>query len=652
MRFSTQAAQLLSFFLFSQQILAQSVGVGTTSPNANASLHVVAPNNNQGLLIPSMSTEQRNDGQFTANLSSQDNGLMVFDLTEGRFYFWSDSDWVPIWSGQVNQILAAGDGIVINDQNQIVNTGDTDSTDDITINTIAGGALVGTYSDLLLVEGAVENDNIANLTITGSKIANSSVGVEKLSGLADPTSGRNSLLITNNSNVPRWFQPSVNQVLVTDNAGQITSRPETEFERENLPTGSIYVGDNNQATPLDASGNGHVLVGDGGSLVSVDASGNGRVLVGNGTSLVSVDVMGDITLDGTGTAQINADAVSTTEIADGAITSADLAIQAVTTDKIATNAIQSSQILDGTIVLDDLADASVNAAKIADGAITNGDINSGAGIMVSKLEALNTGQIIFGNDGVPTVGTLSGDAAIDASGNLSLNSLTTIDVDGGTIDNTAIGSITPAPGNFTNIVATDGSSIANLNASNLTSGTIDAAFLPDGGFGVGTYGGAGSFVESVSLDNLGRVTNVVTNTAPPSDRRLKDNLSKLTYSPAKLNQLQAYNYHWKDADMGKGRQIGLIAQEVEEVYPELVKVRSDGYKGVQYQGLVPVLIEAYKAQQQELELLSEQNVKLQNKVVQLEKRLERYEAQLQRLETAIDQIVPVQSPSVANSEAQ
>ncbi|MGB3586631.1 MAG: tail fiber domain-containing protein [Tunicatimonas sp.] len=646
-----QAVLLLVFPFFCQQILAQSVGVGTTSPNANAALHIVAPSNNQGVLIPSMNTEQRTDEQFTANLSAPDNGLLVFDLTENRFYYWSEADWIPVWSGDVNRVLAAGDGVAIDSQNQIVNTGDTDSTDDITINTTAGGVLQGMYPNPELAEEVVQTVNLADLMVVGSKVANNTLGVEKLSGLADPTSGRNSVMITSNSNAPRWFQPSANQVLVTDNTGQITSRSAETFVREDLALGEIYIGNNDgEAEPVDVSDIGNILVGNGTTLFKLDASGNGRLLVGNGTTLVSVDVMGDISLDGTGTTQIIADAVGTAEIADGSVASADLAIQAVTTDKIALNAVQSSQILDGTIILDDLADGSVNAAKIADGAITNGDINSGAAITVSKLEALNTGQIIFGNAGVPTIGTLTGDASINAFGNLTLNSLATIDVNGGTIDNTAIGSTTPSTGNFTSVTATDGSGIAALNADNLTAGTIPDARLSLVGAN-GSFGGGTDVIQSMTVDAQGRVTAVAAGPSP-SDLRLKENITELAYSPQKIYQLQAYNYQWKDAEMGAGNQIGLIAQEVEKIYPELVKERSDGYKGVVYQGLIPVLIEATKDQQSTLDSLNQQNASLQNQVTQLEKNLEQYKEQLNRLESAIQKITPGKSPTVTNPEAQ
>ena len=55
--------------------------------------------------------------------------------------------------------------------------------------------------------------------------------------------------------------------------------------------------------------------------------------------------------------------------------------------------------------------------------------------------------------------------------------------------------------------------------------------------------------------------------------------------------------------MGNSRQIGIIAQEVETVFPELVGTGADGYKTFAYDRLGPILIEAIKEQQKEIDSL-------------------------------------------------
>lgn len=90
-----------------------------------------------------------------------------------------------------------------------------------------------------------------------------------------------------------------------------------------------------------------------------------------------------------------------------------------------------------------------------------------------------------------------------------------------------------------------------------------------------------------------------------SDRRLKKDFSKLHNSFTKLNSLQGYNYFWKDSTKGQSLQTGLIAQEVEEIFPELVKTDEKGMKSVNYIGLVPHLIESVKEQSSEISALKE-----------------------------------------------
>ena len=77
-------------------VAQNSMGVGTQNPNPNAVLELVSPNNNQGFLVPRLTTAQRTDVGFTGNLSDDDNGLMVFDTDEGLFYFWMSGSWIAV----------------------------------------------------------------------------------------------------------------------------------------------------------------------------------------------------------------------------------------------------------------------------------------------------------------------------------------------------------------------------------------------------------------------------------------------------------------------------------------------------------------------------------------------------------------------------
>jgi Chaperone of endosialidase len=82
-----------------------------------------------------------------------------------------------------------------------------------------------------------------------------------------------------------------------------------------------------------------------------------------------------------------------------------------------------------------------------------------------------------------------------------------------------------------------------------------------------------------------------------SDRRLKQNIQPLQSVLAKLLNLQGVSFEWKDpARQGNltGTQIGMIAQDVEQVFPEWVDTSSDGYKILTFRGFEALTVEALR----------------------------------------------------------
>ena len=89
-----------------------------------------------------------------------------------------------------------------------------------------------------------------------------------------------------------------------------------------------------------------------------------------------------------------------------------------------------------------------------------------------------------------------------------------------------------------------------------------------------------------------------------SNKRLKDNLKPIENSLDKLSKLSGYEFDWNDKqETFKGHDVGVVAQEVEEVLPEIVTTRDNGYKAVKYEKLVPLLIESIKELKAEIEEL-------------------------------------------------
>ncbi len=133
--------------------------------------------------------------------------------------------------------------------------------------------------------------------------------------------------------------------------------------------------------------------------------------------------------------------------------------------------------------------------------------------------------------------------------------------------------------------------------------------------GVTTNGYAGYFNGKVQVDGAFSATgNVCAANIPcTSDARLKRDVANLKYGLDQLLRLRPVSWRWKSEPEGKP-QMGLVAQEVEKVMPELVLKDADSTKplGLNYMALLPVAVKAIQEQQAQIE-------QLQARVTQLER---------------------------------
>ena len=88
-----------------------------------------------------------------------------------------------------------------------------------------------------------------------------------------------------------------------------------------------------------------------------------------------------------------------------------------------------------------------------------------------------------------------------------------------------------------------------------------------------------------------------------SDERLKDNITLIGGALDKLDQIGGYEFDWNQESNHEGHDVGVIAQEIEQVLPELVVTRDTGYKAVRYEKIVALLIQAIKEQQSQIDEL-------------------------------------------------
>jgi hypothetical protein len=100
------------FILYNEYSNGQnSVSIGAEIINKNAVLQLVSPNNNQGFLAPRVTTAQR----MSMALTSEDNGMLVFDNTTNEFYYWHSGKWYPMstTTGTNEMVITAGTNITI-----------------------------------------------------------------------------------------------------------------------------------------------------------------------------------------------------------------------------------------------------------------------------------------------------------------------------------------------------------------------------------------------------------------------------------------------------------------------------------------------------------------------------------------------------------
>ena len=96
-----------------------------------------------------------------------------------------------------------------------------------------------------------------------------------------------------------------------------------------------------------------------------------------------------------------------------------------------------------------------------------------------------------------------------------------------------------------------------------------------------------------------------------SDCRLKENIKPIKGALCKVIGVTGNTFNWKELSKeevktihgNKGKDVGVIAQEIEEILPEAVTTRNNGYKAVNYEKIVPLLIEAIKEQQKQIDEL-------------------------------------------------
>ena len=146
----------------------------------------------------------------------------------------------------------------------------------------------------------------------------------------------------------------------------------------------------------------------------------------------------------------------------------------------------------------------------------------------------------------------------------------------------------------------------------------------------GIFGGATYMYHngSLKLETTSTGITVTGDVNSTSDIKLKKNIETIDSALDKVLRLRGVYFDWKEEEMGTDRNIGLIAQEVEKVVPELVTdiereikegtdanakvIDVENIKNVSYGNITALLIEAIKEQQEQINTLKQEVQKLKN----------------------------------------
>lgn len=464
------------------QLKAQnSVGIGTASPNSNAVLELVSPGNNQGVLVPRLTTAQRTATAFLNALSESDSGLLVYDNELDQFFSWNGSAWSTLDFPQ--DLNLAGSTLTItnnpsatpinlsaftgtNTDDQIISFDPTTGSLDITGlsggNSViiaptgaAGGDLSGSYPSPTIANSAVNNAKLADGAVTNQKI--NDVAPTKL------TQGG-----ATNGQILKWNGAA--WVAQDDNAG-VTS----------VVAGTGLSGGTITSTGTIGLANTTVTAGTYGSAtevsrITVDAQG--RVASANNVTITGAAPIGAAGGDLTGnfpnptlaagsgnnlvTAINNAGTTGTlnTNRLNGAVV---LETESPTGGDISGTYGSGLQINANAVGTGEIANGSVTAAKLANTAVSAGTY--GSSTQVSQIQVDAQGRIISASNVLITGAAPTGAAGGDLTGtypspSVTNNAITTGKIANGTI---APADIDPALGSNGQILTISGATVQWAN---------------------------------------------------------------------------------------------------------------------------------------------------------------------------------------------
>jgi len=204
----------------------------------------------------------------------------------------------------------------------------------------------------------------------------------------------------------------------------------------------------------------------------------------------------------------------------------------------------------------------------------------------NTITANNGTNLITGPNNTITGSNNTINGSTQLNGSMDFNG--TLDLDGADVNIYSTGDVTIGAANdillnSTNITL-DGAGNSTISRTLTLNGDV-----PSNASGAGTLVvNGGGYISG----NLYVVNDVIAFAS--SDKRLKLDVRPIESPLEKLKKLSGVFFEWDPKSEFKGKDYGVIAQEVEEIMPEIVVTRDNGYKAVRYEKLIPLIIEAIK----------------------------------------------------------
>jgi trimeric autotransporter adhesin len=398
---------------------------------------------------------------------------------------------------------------------------------------------------------------------------------------------------------------------ISGNASSLTA-----INASNISSGTI---DNARTTAATANGASTIVLRDSSGAFAAG------VITANGSALSDINASSITTgtIDNARTTASSSNGANTIVVRDA---SGDFSVDGITANWFTGNganlsAINASNISSGTIANarttgTDAATGSTLVLRDANGSFSGNVITatnlSGGGTSITSINASNlsagtvaSARISGSYTGITGVGTIT-------AGTWQGNSITTTYTDAkvtsvsagtGISVNATTGAITVTNGGVTSAVAGTGVTVSGATGAvtfSIAQAVGTGSSVQFGSFGVGTAA-SGTTGEIRATNNITAYYS--------SDERLKDNVQVITDALLKLGQIRGVEFDWnnlqepEDGYFVRKHDIGVIAQEVEKILPEVVAIREDGIKAVKYDRLIPLLIEAIKELKAEVDQL-------------------------------------------------